>query len=408
MRISLLLRREPFGDLLERTLTNHWSSLADRSCAVRWLNRWPRFSQSHSNWEFWYGNIYTNVFARAGTPRASFEVLRREYGRSPTWWKRAAQRYYVSMATSKAGAPWLAQVGFACAPGSPETADTVILGGNHRLRCLHPSSGRSKIILKDGLPRRYVRNEVTLRLLRAPKAAPRLLDADPSRDWYVEDYVAGTPLNRIGNDEHAHCAPVMESLLAEVAEPGLELVDSAAWVAERISRLRILSSARCGKGGALLSRVECCLREVEQLAQLTSFYGNQIPLTDTHGDLQPANIVVAGKRSYLIDWEACSRRYAAYDWLTWATGIRQTPGLLSACAKILDSSSACWHELPGRWPGLSTWSTRRSQWALAWLLEEVIYQMEEHENITSNYVNLKAELLLSEMEEALMTVRING
>jgi hypothetical protein len=127
-------------------------------------------------------------------------------------------------------------------------------------------------------------------------------------------------------------------------------------------------------------------RTIERLlAQITVFQRNgtscSIWTALTHGDLQPANILIDGQNVWLIDWEYSARRQAGYDALTLGLGARFPSGLSRwggrEMIEIFDSAVA----KLGPWPGLD-WAdaTHRYVHIALFLLEELVLHLEENAN----------------------------
>lgn len=377
MRVEQLLKREPFGEVLERTLAGYWGHRGSGPVSVTWHGSGP--IRGSRQGERWYGNLYTNAFARKGTPASSFEALRLEYGRSLSWWKRDLQALYVRAATAERTMPYLAQVGFSCAPAAPERPSTIILGGNHRLRLLEPEDGRATVVIKSGYPVRFVESDVALRTKARPDFAPPLRGIDLDHGCFSEDYIPGTPINRVKGGGLDLAAEIVHGLETQVWRPSLAEGGRGEWAESKFSRLRALLASRrdAGEGPA----GEEAVVELWRAAVRTEVAFMPVPEADTHGDVQPANIVLSGGRPWLIDWESAARRFAGYDWLTFETQVRQRPGLDQACATILRERRGQSSARPERIFGLGDWTTDRRRWAIAWLVEELLYELEAREGL---------------------------
>jgi len=120
------------------------------------------------------------------------------------------------------------------------------------------------------------------------------------------------------------------------------------------------------------------------LAQISAFQpavGGHIFTAVTHGDFQPANILVNRDGVWLIDWEYLARRQAGYDALVFALRSRFPAGLAKRLRRIVSEGDST-QPLPlADWPGLN-WqdaSWRRVHWRL-FLLEELALYLEENAN----------------------------
>lgn len=401
MRVSLLLAREPFGEILAETLTFYWTARLGTPHAVEWGNIREQ-ARSHGNTreqacshitqsgtaqtvergnahqgQRWWGNTYLNFYAAAGTAPAMFDVLRREYTTSRMWWKRPLQKSYVAAATRFPSLRWLANSTFAVTPALPDAPHTLVLGGNHRLRLLQPTEGRSVVVLKSRFGREHIDGEIALREALLPTCAPQLLATNRAQGWFEEAYVAGTPINRLPDAEEARWkAAAVCAVWAQVVAPSLETVPAAVWSDSLLERFKALVQRCHAPGGAdILALAQVLAADV---VERTGDAG--LPMAWTHGDLQEANIVTADGAFWVIDWESAAKRFAAYDFFQLASGGRWTgPGWSERVARAVAANEeptlANWLK---EMPALSADVATRRAWGLAYLLEELWYRASEN------------------------------
>src|SRR3990170_910214 len=67
-------------------------------------------------------------------------------------------------------------------------------------------SGLAYAILKDGFDARFMQREVAVRRLLPSLPSPPLYEVDLDGNWFSEQYVTGTPLNRLADGLSAHTA----------------------------------------------------------------------------------------------------------------------------------------------------------------------------------------------------------
>lgn len=399
MRVSLLLVREPFGEILAETLTSYWSARFGTPHTVVWGNIREQ-ARSHGNTreqarshitqsgtaqtvergnahqgQRWWGNTYLNFYAAAGTAPAMFDVLRCEYTTSRIWWKRPLQKCYVTAATRFPSLRWLANSAFAVTPAVPDAERTLVLGGNHRLRLLQPMAGRSVVVLKSRFGREHLDGEIALREALQPACAPQLLATHQAQGWFEEAYVVGTPINRLPAAEETRWkAAAVRAVWAQVVAPSLETVDAAVWSEQLLVRFKALVQRCHAPGGAEI----LALAQALAVAVVERTGAAGLPMAWTHGDLQEANIVTADGAFWVIDWESAAKRFAAYDFFQLASGGRWTgPGWPERVAVAANEEPTLANWLK-EMPTLSADVATRRAWGLAYLLEELWYRASEN------------------------------
>lgn len=376
----MLMVREPFGSIVEGTLREYYQERTNAPTEVRWYDRNPgRAAIIADGFQPWFGNRHLNFFAAPGTATPMFENLRREYSRSAVCWKRPVQWLYVRIATQGLGLVACAQVALGVRPPRPEAGQCLILGGNNRLRLLYPQAGKCAVVLKKGFDERSIREEIAFRSgLRLP-FAPRMTAVSPKADWFEEDYVAGTPINRLAQKREEACARrACDFVRDHVAAPTLR---------QQPARVRLLALA---EDICAVQRSTPLLRQRTDIVLLASrckkVVENVFSCADTiataqvHGDFQAANILIDDDRLWVIDWESTGRRFSAYDPIGLALVGRHPNGLASRLKILLQSSEHHAHALLEGWPGISWDRSNRARLLLAYLVEELEFYVTENSN----------------------------
>lgn len=365
MRVSLLMAREPFGEILAATLAEYWTVRYGEKYRVDWV--------SHALEQPWWGNTYLNFFAASDTPEEAFSVLRREYSHSRVAWRRPLQKLYVRAATTFPMLRWLSNASFSVTPPVVDAGKILVLGGNHRLRLLEPQRGRSVVILKKGFNPKHIRDEIQLRTELRPACAPHLSAANAEEGWFEEAYVVGTPINRLSPDEEVkRKEDAVRSLWSQVVQPSLSWVSGDDWRVRIVGKFRELTERCDARGGAEL------LRLAEELADLVveELRVGELPFSWTHGDFQEANIVASEPETWVIDWESADHRFAAYDFFQLATGGRWSDGgwpdrVAAAAAGASQTELLKWLQTM---PDLKCRGEPPRAWTLAFLMEELWYR----------------------------------
>jgi hypothetical protein len=356
MRVSDLLRREPFGQILEKTLSRYWSSMAGHNVDVFW---------DHPSPVAWRGNPYLNFFCVDGVNPDCFDVIRREFSHSRHVLRRVPQALYVAAATRKPLRNYTSRMQFSVSEDIPFADEQLVMGGNRRIRILHPSAGRSVVIHKDGFPQTGFHREVSARQRFAAEIAPGFHGLAAEGTAFVEDYFVGTPINRLSRHrnltlrseacgmltEKVHCPTLRTVGLADHVQTLCDLIrDAAPECAESAGRLALWVRELCGDSA--------------------------LGICQTHGDFQDANILVSESSVKIIDWESACERSQFYDLATLQSGIRLKGDKLNAWAEEVSN----WLKNTKTFPDLlipPEGKNERLGHAAVWWLEEILFLIEE-------------------------------
>jgi hypothetical protein len=333
MRVSLLLESEPFGQILIETLKSYWQTRYGFAASIRWHQPyWPMARMTDE--QVWLGNSYLNLFAPVNVDRGVVENIQREYGRSVRRSRRWPQQAYVGLALHPLTRLFTSPLAFGCTPVVPDTMGVAILGGNRRIRVIAPGSSSCSVALKVGAPASAIDNDIAVRASTPLRWAPRVLASGSG--WYEEDFVKGTPINRLAEvDNAAATDEVLRLVWRDLAGATLTSATGIDFSDSRRERVRALAEAPT-VDHALSRRVNSL---ADRLARNVRNHGGNVsvPVAVTHGDLQHGNVLAAVDRAQVvtvIDWESVGFRHAAYDLLTLRLSVR---------------SSADWPERAAAW-----------------------------------------------------------
>ena len=397
MRISLLLEREPFGQILEETLPELMLALTGRRHQVRWLGSpgTPRPDE-----QTWLCNPRLNVIFRPGTRSAALAPVVREFARSPRWWRRPFQRAYVAAATRPPTAAWLAPIRIGVSPALENADAVVILGGNHRLRVLDAREGVTHVIAKAGADPRFLRAELALRAAAPDLPIPRLVRVGSGGAWFTETLVSGTPLNRVAERArrtralgvaHGTLERLARRTAADVAAP--DYVGSLVAGLEReVATAPLLAACR--------GTVERAARALAELA-LRLPGARSVTTAETHGDFQDGNVLVDGETVWMIDWEYTGRRQIGFDMLVHGLAARFPAGLAARVGAAAAGRGGAALDAIHTWPGLAWDTTDARRRALAiFLLEELSVRVRENSGPRLRVLTRATRTFLDEFQAA--------
>jgi hypothetical protein len=399
MRISLLLEREPFGQILEETLPELLVALTGRRHRVRWLES---RGASRPDEQTWLCNPRLNVIFRPGTPSTTLAPVVREFARSPRWWHRPFQRAWVAAATRPPTAAWLAPIRIGVSPPLESAGALVILGGNHRLRVLDARAGVTHVVAKAGTDPRFLRAELALRSGAADLPIPRLvrIGSGGGCGWFTETLVSGTPLNRIaGRSRRTAALGVAHGALERLARRTAAAVPARDYVGSLLGGLqRDVATAPL-----FAPRRPAIERTARALAALATRLPGAPSITtaETHGDFQDGNVLVDGDTVWMIDWEYTGRRQIGFDVLVHALAARFPSGLAGRVRAMAEGRAAGPLEPLDAWAGLDWSTTDARRRALAiFLLEELAVRVRENTGPRLTALTAATRTFLDELEAA--------
>jgi hypothetical protein len=358
MRLSLLLKREPFGRILEDTLSSYWSETESNSVRVRW-------GAKNVGAQVWHGNVYLNFFCVDGVDPACFDVIVREFGHAKVAWRRGVQAAYVRLATRPPARRWLSQVSFSVSSPIGNAKEILVIGGNRRLRIIHPRAGRSVVIHKANYTRIPFEREIAARTGPAAQVAPRFFGVNADGSAFEEEYFVGSPANRLPQAQESDVRRFAQDLLVEqVHQPTLRVV--------------VLGEYLCAVARRIAT-IEPSLADVaRRLADDIARSVGQAPLglAFSHGDFQDANILVGQGGVRVIDWEASEERSQLYDLATLQSGLRLAPDRCSAWRVLAER----WLSESAQFPSLlvpAEGVLSMVGHAALWWLEDILLRCEE-------------------------------
>lgn len=385
MKISLLLKREPFGSTLEQTLAGFFACRFGKEYKVKWFHGNPGLnSVRREGYQVWVCNLYLNSIFVPEAHKEIFRPVYQEYGRATIWWYRPLQYSYVNLATRRPFACWLAQFTIGIQPEVPEAENMLVIGGNHKLRVLNYSSKESSAILKTGFNSVYIERElITRRLANHFKLpVPELHDVSADGTWFTEKYVVGTPLNRLAAAKRISVFKESLKALRTLADNTVEEVE----VGDYVTNLTEMTKSSIKKNHLLgetekLTLFDWISETRETIYQLAGSSSDKLVTVLTHGDFQPANIIVGKNNYWLIDWEYSCRRQAGYDGLVFLLGSRFPEGLALRIKRLLTEGKLWSDPILYDWPGVGSTNLLRRRLILAiFLLEELNLHLEQNSN----------------------------
>ncbi len=306
MKISLLQKREPFEKILATTLSEFFYSKDKNNVTVKW-NKDKRGN--------WLVNSHLNAIFSVRANEIVFSQIKKEFSRSLVCWKRLFQRQYVFFATNPQTAKIFATASLSISPQLLDEENIIIIGGNHHIRLLNYATNTAYVINKAGFNKQFLINELKVRQEHAYLPTPRVIDAASDKSWYAEELISGTPLNRLPDDRASRQALCnIQALLDALYKKTSQTTNSRDYlrslresIALAVTQSHLFSDE---KRVFTAQFVQTVINTVERLSARKSIL---LTIAQTHGDFQPANILVNNEKTWLIDWEYTDLRQTCFD-----------------------------------------------------------------------------------------------
>ena len=383
MKIRELLQREPFGAILERTLSRYFRQRYGREFDVRWYAKNPGVGTiAAQGFQPWLCRPDLNAIFAADALSGVLDPVRRELYETPVRWRRPLQRAYFGLVSH----PWLvehlAKAAVGIKPALPDADDLLILGGNNRLRILDLQAQHVYFVLKDGFDKQSVRREVEIRQIVQSSHIPEVLYLAPDGTWFEQRYIRGAALNRLPSGRDP--LPFEEQairLLAKWAANTVETVSIADYSRSLLDQIEAHLATRVPDGlEHMKAQVRTWARALcVAIERLAALEGSSIELALSHGDFQPGNILLEGNHLWVTDWEYNARRQRHYDILVYGLRSRFARGLANRIGRLI-ADHRVFHEPPW-WacPHLSEMPPERLRLVLlVFLLEDLLWRVQDN------------------------------
>lgn len=394
MRISLLEQREPFAKIFESTVKKFLENYYHQEFTVKWLpdrniDRNQKFQS-----QLWYCNAYLNMLFCDPADSEIFDPIIREFSHSVSLWKRPIQWLYVTMATSNHLRSVFSRSTIHISPPINDAEFLLFIGGNHKIRLLDFKNKHSYGILKEGFSDFTFQNEISSRELATQLGlpVPNLLHFEPEQLWFLEEYVSGTPLNRLDKSEQEKAINKAIQYLQLMWQSTEEEINTTTYLSslksnllDKLERVHLFSSDK------QLS-IENLIKALTEKIEIVVDAHQIIKTVISHGDFQPANILVNSGGLWIIDWEYSTRRFREYDLLVFSLQSRKPSGLASRLTdwvKLGDVENHFPYQIEMNY---------RKLIAILFLLEDLDLQLQENSNTLFTQVGTGLLTVISEIQ----------
>lgn len=222
-----------------------------------------------------------------------------------------------------------------------------IIPGNHVIRIANYKKNSCTVYLKPQYQIERINSAIKVRQ-RFNIPGPELLSVGHEGNWFEESLIDGIPLDRVSDEGKREKALLAaKHILIDLYIESLDSVRLTSWLPEKNCQFETLIEGIPEiYNPATIARIRS-LFELLQEVIVTQFYDKSIapsvPVAVTHGDFQPANILVPFgetiSKVWLIDWEYCADRCVWYDELVFKLMTRAPVGLASRLVLWLEGTN---------------------------------------------------------------------
>ena len=320
MKISLLLKREPFDKIFEITVTRFLSSINKNKSAVIWSN-----SQKIAGHQVWICNKMINSIFIRNVNNKVFDTIKGEYSKNPLFpWKSLIQKLYLWAATSSYTSGILAHNYVNIKPSIKSAEDLLFLGGNTKIRLLDTKNKLVYVMLKEGYEKKYFLNELYIRKKHQLINAPKIFIINKNEYWYSEEYILGVSPDRLDLAKSRELTKLAIAVMHDLYVKTIAETNSDKYLNDLITsihlRVKNIEKSKKQNFNSLLDSTEV-LRN-----KLSLNLPKCISTCQNHGDLQFGNILwdTTNEKLWIMDWEFTKVRQYGYDLFVLCMSVRST------------------------------------------------------------------------------------
>ena len=150
MKISVLLKREPFDKIFETTLSSFLKDILKNHIQFRGVIK-NQISNKLKYSQKWLCNPLLNSIFVKGVSQSVFDSINGEYKINPMKpWRSIFQRIYLLLSQNRITAPIFSNYEIYISPPLDDSNNKLIIGGNTKLRIIDVSESKVYVILKEG------------------------------------------------------------------------------------------------------------------------------------------------------------------------------------------------------------------------------------------------------------------
>lgn len=312
MKISFMLKREDFYTINQKTLGNYYKN----SETEKKLYIYPEL----------------NAIVTARPSKTVRNYLYTEFRVNGSILKRLLVRLYATVMLNS----WGLLASKSIKIKTDADKNTLIYPCNKKYRVFDFAKNQVSVLGKDGFPTDDLQQEIQFRTTHTADFIPGLLCSH--KTGYTETVIDGCPVARTGAQMNDLCDRAF-TIWSEYIRPHTQQLPGAEYARQLTEEMQQLQE----KAEKLGKQVDMSAfwKVAEGLLAVLRAGEETVPVSLSHGDLQPGNIWVENEtdKIYIIDWESWQNRSVWYDRAMLYEGLRRNDGI-AAYAKKQDLTHA--------------------------------------------------------------------
>jgi hypothetical protein len=374
MKISILLKREPFEKIFTNTLELFLNDVYNKEFKVNWIYSRSLINNINDD-KYWICNSHINSIFVKNVNNDVFKNINAEYGYNPhKVWNSIFQYLYIKLSQSKFFSHFFATSFISIEPRLENSVNKLIIGGNNKIRVLDIKNNEVYVILKKGFDRSYMKNEVYVRRKFPFLKTTDILKYNNSSFWYIEELVNGFPLDRI-NDKKNFSNKILNNI-RELHFKTSKLYSLKNYLNKIKHKLYFKLNRLSKNDNFPNNRIK---KIISDLMGLLKNYDLEIILSFSHGDFHKSNFICNKSDFWIIDWENSGYKQIGYDVFIFMIGSRINLGFANNCIKLFEDSSS--HQfIIKNWPELFKNFKIKKEYFITFLIEDFLFYLNEIQN----------------------------
>ena len=390
MTISDLQRREKFYEINNKTLEKYFSEINRLSHYVRICGHKSTYSANKS-----YFFVYPRINAIV-TKDNSGEVRKyifKEFSNNPNLLKRFAIYFYTRLLLKSRGI--FSDKCISIEPKIKNENSLLIFPGNKKIKIFNFKENYIDNIVKESFIDYCFNRELDFRKSNTKYDFVLGIERYSNR-WYREKIIDGVSLPRISDkSEHKLFKETVNKILDLLRKDTEKEIEMGEYINLLVSRIKEESHKLEDKSDKFNFE-----RKLEKF--VTYLVGKIVNKKDvvllslSHGDMQEGNVIIrrVDDKIFIVDWETWSERTVWYDKLMFNCNLRNNYKFVSNLKKYLFNYKDIICE--GRYDIFTADLNRRKSIAIIFILEDLLWQIEESNNFPREIVSYSVEKCFSE------------